>query len=163
MKVSLAEFVWKPEEILPTETPGENYIDLLDSLLNNSKGGLNSGKGTLKNAVLRYHVVHCEQNVSGGNLKHLRDLFSDSSEKLDFVVQYKTDTEFHAYLFETDDVEQGTVDVTRIKVYKAILVIEGNKWVATEAQFGYATLRYLSGTSYVAINPTEWVKGPLPE
>ena len=161
--LSLAEFIWAPEDILPTETPGENYMDLLTSLLENSKGGLNSGKDTLEKAVRKYHVVHCEQNVTGGNLKHLRDLFTDKSEMLDFIVQYKTDTEFHVYIFETDDVEQGTVDVTQIKVYKTILLLEKGKWAAGESQFGHAPLRYLSGTSYIAINPTEWVKGPLPE
>ena len=161
--LSLSEFIWEPEDILPTETPGKNYLDLLDSILNNQKGGLNSKKDTLEAAVRNYHIVHCEQNVPGGNLKHLRDLFTEKSNKLDFLVQYITDDEFHVYMFETDDVESGTVNVTQIKVYKAIVAYDGTRWDAKEAQFGYTTLRYLaSNDSYVAIDPTEWVQGSLP-
>ena len=69
--IGLSEFVWAPEEILPTDKPGENYLDLLESILNNSKGGLNSSKGTLENAVDKHQLVHSSQNVQGGNLKHL--------------------------------------------------------------------------------------------
>ena len=39
--VNINEFVWTPEEILPTVTPGQNFLDLYESILNNSKAGLN--------------------------------------------------------------------------------------------------------------------------
>ena len=162
MGLTLFEFVWKPEEILPTETPGENYLSLLNSILNNSKVGLNSKKDTLADAVIQYKVVHCSQNVTGGNLKHLLDVFSSSNDKLDFIVQHITDEEFHVYMFESDDIDNGIVGTTRIKVYKTILVDEGNKWVARESQFGHAVMRYLSNSTYIGIDPGEWQQGPLP-
>ena len=158
--VILSDFVWAPEEILPTETPGENYMDLLESILNNTKGGLNSNKDTLENAVLRYDLVHSSQNVQGGNLKHL--FITEESRELDFLVQYVADEEFHVYIFEKDDVENGSVNRTNIKVYKTILVVENGKWIGLESQLGYALLRYVKGNQYIAVDPTEWQKGYLP-
>lgn len=161
--IILSEFVWKPEEILPTDTPGENYILLLESILENNKGDLNSGKDTLEKAVLQYEVVHSSQNVQGGNLKHLKDMIPDDSEDLDFLVQRITDNEFHLYMFEHDDAHNGVADYTQIKVYNAILTKNNNKWEATEAQLGYAALRYLpNSNNYIAIDPAEWVRGYLP-
>ena len=51
MNIKINEFTWAPEEILPTDKPGENYIELLKSILENNKAGLNSNKDTLENAV----------------------------------------------------------------------------------------------------------------
>ena len=35
--IILSEFVWAPEEILPDVTPGQNYLDLHASILENVK------------------------------------------------------------------------------------------------------------------------------
>ena len=50
--IGISEFVWKPEEILPDVTPGQNYLDLHESILENTKGGLNSSKDTLENLFI---------------------------------------------------------------------------------------------------------------
>lgn len=158
-RLELSEFVWAPEEILP-ETPGSNYLDLLDSILNNNKGGLNSSKGTLENAVNKDVIVHSSQNVQGGNLKHL--FITQASNLLDFIVQYVSDTEFHVYMFETEDANRGTVGQTQIKVYKTILVEIDGEWIGQESQLGYAVLREVRDTDYIAVSPDEWVIGRLP-
>ncbi len=157
---SLSIFTWKPEEILPTEKPGENYMVLLDSILNNSKGGLNSGKGTLENATKKDRIVHSSQNVQGGNLKHL--FVTEPCKELDFIVQYITATEFHVYMYEENDVNAGTVNVTQIKFFKTILVETNGEWTAQESQLGYSTMRYVQDTNYIALFPEEWVMGTLP-
>ena len=100
---SLNVFTWKPAGILPTEKPGENYMVLLDSVLNNNKGSLNSSKGTVENTVKKDKLLHSSQNVQGGNLKHL--FITEPCKALDFIIQYVSDTEFHIYMFETEDVE----------------------------------------------------------
>lgn len=160
MNIGLSEFVWAPEEILPADRPGENYLDLLNSILNNSKGGLNSNKGTLENAVKKDIVVHSSQNVQGGNLKHL--FITTASQDLDFIVQYISATELHVYIFEDDDVTAGLVNTTQIKVYKTIVLEENGVWRGEESRLGYATIRYVKDTSYLAIDPSEWIYGNLP-
>lgn len=159
--ITLSEFVWAPEEILPSDTPGKNYIDLLDSVLENAKGGLNSSKDMLEKAVLRSHLVHSSQNVQGGNLKHL--FTTQASQDLEFIVEYVTDEEFNVYMYESRDALDGLVGVTKIKVYKTIMVIENGKWMGRETKLGYATLQYFKDTNIVAIDATgSWVQGNLP-
>ena len=160
MSIQLSEFVWAPEEILPDTTPGENYLVLLDAVLNYNKGGLNSSKDTLEKAVLKDKLVHSGQNVQGGNLKHL--FITEPCKDLDFIVQYISDNEFHVYMYENDDVYNGAVNITNIKVYKTILIENGSEWIGQESQLGYAVLRYFPGTSVVSISPDEWVHGYLP-
>lgn len=152
-------FTWKPEDILPTEKPGENYLVLLNSILNNSKGGLNSGKGTVENAVKKDWLVHSSQNVQGGNLKHL--FITEPCKDLDFVIRYISNTEFHVFMYENDDLEAGTVDVTHIKVFKTVLIETNGVWSALESQQGHALIRRFKGTSNLAITPEEWVIGVL--
>ncbi len=157
--VDLSEFVWAPEEILPV-TPGSNYMVLLDSILNNDKGGLNSSKGTVKKAVKQYSVVHSSQNVQGGNLKHL--FITEECKELDFIIEYVNDSEYHVYMFENKDALAGLVNVTQIYAYKTIMTIVDGEWIGLESQLGYSTLRYVRDTSYVAISPSEWIHGSLP-
>lgn len=157
---SLSEFTWQPEEILPSDKIGENYLILFESILNNNKGGLNSSKGTLENAVLVNKLVHSSDNVQGGNLKHL--FTTEESKDLDFIIEYVNNNEFNAYMYETYDTVNGLVDVTKITVYKTIYKKENGEWYGDESQLGYAILRYYKETNKIAILPNEWVKGNLP-
>lgn len=155
-------FVWAPEQILPTDTPGENYMTLLESILNNQKVGLNSSKDVILGAASQHGIVHCDQNVQGGNLKHLNDVFSSSDQDLDFVIAYASDMELHCYMFEDDDIHSGLVGVTNIKVYKTILRYADGRWYGEESQLGYATIQYLPNSNHIGILPAEWVRGNIP-
>ena len=64
-------FEYAPEIILPSQDVGKNYLDLLQSILDNIKGGLNSSKDTLEKALIKSKILHSSENVQGGNLKHL--------------------------------------------------------------------------------------------
>ena len=55
--IILSEFTWEPEEILPTVTPGQNYLDLHNSILYNIKNGLNSSKDALEQAVIKNELL----------------------------------------------------------------------------------------------------------
>ena len=155
-------FVWTPEQILPTDKPGENYMSLLDAILNNRKVGLNSGKDVIYDTAEDYGFVHCDQNVQGGNLKHLNDVFTSSDRDLDFVISFISESELHCFMFEDDDIRNGLVDVTQIKVFKTILRYNGDEWYGEESQLGYATIRYLPDSSHIGVLPGEWVRGALP-
>lgn len=156
--IILSEFVWEPEEILPV-TPGSNYMVLLDSILNNSKGGLNSSKGTVENAVKQDGIIHSSQNVHGGNLKLL--FITEECRELEFIIKYISDTEFHVYMFENKDVTSGLVNVTQIYAYMTVLTVVDGEWIGLESQLGYSTLRYVRNTNYIAIDPDEWIRGNL--
>ena len=114
--ITLSEFVWQPEEILPSVTPGQNYLDLHESILDNIKGGLNSSKDTLENAVLRDRdgLLHSSQNVQGGNLSHL--FITQETRELDFIVKYVTDTQFLVFMYKNYDVENGATGITKVQV-----------------------------------------------
>ena len=157
LNVNINEFVWAPEEILPTVTPGQNFLDLYDSILNNSKAGLNSSKNIIFKAVSdsKYGLLHSSQNVQGGNLKHL--FVTSASRELDFVVQYISDNELRLYLYKEADTT-GAINVTKINVYMTIVKKENNAWNGVETQFGTATLQYFPGTNVVSIDVDSWEK-----
>ena len=151
----LSEFVWQPEEILPSVTPGQNFLDLYNSILNNVKAGLNSSKGVLENAVNKSDtgLVHCNQNVQGGNLKHL--FITEATRELEFVMERISGSTFVLYIYKEADT-YGAMGVSRIEVYKTILKEENGVWDGEETQFGYATLQYFPGTSVHAIDVSTW-------
>ena len=112
--ITISEFVWKPEEILPDITPGQNYLDLHNSILENVKGGLNSSKDTLEDAVLRDDdgLLHSSQNVQGGNLTHL--FITQATRELDFIVKYVSDNEFWVFMYEDAKATNGSAGITEI-------------------------------------------------
>ena len=153
--VVLSEFVWTPEEILPI-TPGQNYLDLHESILYNNKNGLNSSKDALERAIIKEGLLHNSHNIQGGNLKHL--FISEASRELEFVLEYVNQNEFHLYMYNKSDVQNGAVGVTKIQVYMSILTKENDKWYGNEAQFGYAVIQYLPDSNIVSIDVDTWTR-----
>ena len=153
--IHLSEFVWEPEEILPTVQPGQNFLDLYNSILENNKAGLNGSKDVLENAVIKADdgLLHCNENVQGGNLKHL--FITSASRELEFVMERVTNTTFNLYIYRQADTN-GAMGVTRIEVYKTILKKTNGEWIGEETQFGYATLQYFPGTSVRSIDTSTW-------
>ena len=154
--IGISEFVWKTEEILPDVTPGQNYLDLHQSILENVKGGLNSSKDTLEDAVLsdRDGLLHSSQNVQGGNLAHL--FITSATRELDFIVEYVSDNEFLVYMYENAKAETGAVGVTRIAVYKTIYLKTAGDWDGAEAQYGFATVDFFPSSNIMAIDVKTW-------
>ena len=103
LSVSLSDFEWKPEEILPTESEiGENHLALIELILNeNNKGyGLNyDNKHVLEGYLDKYGLVFSNQKVSGGNLKFV----SDETNQLYYCVEKISDTMYYAYTFSFSD------------------------------------------------------------
>lgn len=137
--VDLSAFMYAPEEVLPDEDEAadlqKNHMDLLYNILYHNKYGLNPSN-TLDNAVERFQILFSQENISGGNLKHL--FTTKESQLLDFAIEYITDTEFVLYTFETEDVELGTPGSTWVGVYKIVLSYSGGAWDAAGALQGSA-------------------------
>ena len=156
--VYLSEFVWAPEEILPDVTPGQNYLDLHQSILENVKGGLNSSKDTLENAVLRDSdgLLHSSQNVQGGNLSHL--FITEACRELDFIAQYVTNSEFLVYMYKSSDTLNGAVGTSRMQVYKTIYIKTNGEWSGQETQLGTAIIQFFPNTNTLAIDVNTWTR-----
>ena len=154
--ITLSEFYWKPEEILPSVTPGQNYLDLHASILDNDKAGLNSSKGTLENAVVKDSdgLLHCDQNIQGGNLKHL--FTTQESKELDFLIKYVSGNEFLVYMYKNYDVYNAAIGVTRIQVYVTTYIKSNNTWAGKETHVGTALVQYLPNSNVVAIDVDTW-------
>ena len=154
----LEDFYYKPEDILPTETPGQNFMDLLNSILENDKNGLNSKKDSYENAIKndKDGLLHCKENITGGNQKHL--FVTEANRLLAFIAEYISDTEFHFYMYTESDAVNGVSNSARIKVFKTIVHYIDGTWVAEESQFGYATAAYFAGTSIESIDVYSWVR-----
>ena len=159
-------FLYKPEEVLPDEEISaswqENHMDLLENILNGRSYGLNYSN-RLDDAVEDYMLLHGQDNISGGNLKHL--FTTQESKLLDFVIQYKSDTEYVLYTFEDDALATGTVNSTRIVVYQVVLRYENGKWDAPGALKGHAiirTYRTSNNKTYRTVHPDDFLPGELP-
>ena len=163
--VSINPFYYKPEEVLPDKEESadmqENHMDLLQNILNHSKYGLNHSN-TLSDAVKKEGHLHDQDNISGGNLKHL--FTTQESKLLAFVVEYVSATEYILYTFENDDLAMGTVNVDRIPVYKIVLTCQNGKWDALAAVLGHAIVQeYKTSNNKTArtVHPEDFIAGSL--
>ena len=165
MGITLSEFVWKPVEILPTESEiGENHLALIELILNeNEKGyGLNyDSKNVLEGYLNRYGVVFSNQKTSGGNLKFV----SDETNQLYYCVERVSDTVYYAYTFSRNDLSMAIGTHTAIPVYRTVLE-KTDKWHAPRSYFGYAQTKSLrdmnaentSGTLAYSIDVSTWTQ-----
>ncbi len=158
--LSLIEFEYAPEEIVPTgpEAPvGEDHLALLAMILHEASYGLNATKKPIIHNYLNHKgdVLFCNQNVQGGNLKHLMIDSSDSSQRLYFVMEMVSETEYNAYTMRYADVT-GKALGTEIEVYKTVMVMDGEGvWDDTQSYIGYAKVNSPSIVSR-AIDVTTW-------
>lgn len=84
------------EEVLPDEKEdtklGENHLSLINAILNIKDYGLNETKKPILHTYLADDgIIYCDQNVKGGNLKHLMIDQVNGSERLYFVITKVSD------------------------------------------------------------------------
>ena len=162
--VNIGEFEFKPEEILPddeeADQAGQNHVTLLDRIVNHITYGLNSNSKPIVNDLLQSGtaVVYSQQNVQGGNLKHL--LVSGATvDKLDFAIAYVSATEYACYTFSSAELTNSNIG-TNILAYKTKIVKENGKWVETFSYEGKATVTSVNvkNSNIITINVNSWVK-----
>ena len=161
--VSLLDFEWKPEEILPTESEiGQNHLALIELILNEkNKGyGLNyDSKKVLEEYLTQYGIIFSNQKVSGGNLKFV----SDETDQLYYCITKTSDTTYYTYTFTYDDLLAYSGTTTPIPVYLTILE-KTDVWRATKSYLGYAKTKSLremgasntSNTLSYSIDVSSW-------
>ena len=165
LSVSLSDFEWKPEEILPTESEiGENHLALIELILNESnKGyGLNyDNKHVLEGYLDKYGLVFSNQKVSGGNLKFV----SDETNQLYYCVEKISETMYYAYTFSFSDLNSVKGTATVMPVYRTVLE-KTDIWRAPRSYFGYAQTKLLRafgaentpGTLEYSIDVSTWAQ-----
>ncbi|MBR7142146.1 MAG: hypothetical protein IKD06_01255 [Clostridia bacterium] len=166
LHITLSQFVWAPEEILPTEsTIGENHLALIGLMLNESeKGyGLNyDSKHVLESYLNGKGIIFSNQKTTGGNLKFV----SDETEQLYYCIQKISDTLYYAYTFTYSDLNSAKGTNTAIPAYRTLLE-KTSTWSATKSYFGYAKTKALaamgesavSGALVYSIDVSTWTLG----
>ena len=159
--VSVSEFEYTPEEVIPggdIEAPlGENHLDLITLILNDDRYGLNATQKPIIHNLLKNpgDVIYCDQNVQGGNLKHLMIDSSSATDQLGFVITKVSDTEYHAFTFCYHDVRNGEIG-SNVQAYKTILEKKQDGiWYATKSYMGYAAI-FSPGIVSVSIDYRTW-------
>lgn len=158
---SITEFYYKPEELLPGDGDAtnlhENHYNLITNIVHHKTYGLNAtSKPIVLNLLLKEKgVVYSNQKVSGGNLKHML-LGSSDVDKLMFVMQYVTDTEFAAYTFSGNDAVYANMDAY-ISVYKTQIIYQDGQWESVRSFTGQAKV-FRPATVDISVNVETWVK-----
>jgi len=155
------EFYYAPEEVIPggsIEAPlGQNHLALIEMILNEPSYGLNATKKPIIHNVLKNpgNAIYCDQNVQGGNLKHLMIEASTSTEQLYFVISKVSNTEYHAFTLLYNDLRNGAIG-SEISVYKTVLE-KGTDgvWRAPRSYVGYAEI-FDPGIVQKSINCATW-------
>ena len=166
LNITLSEFVWAPEEILPTQSAiGENHLALIELILNErDKGyGLNyDSKNVLESYLNKKGIIFSNQKTTGGNLKFV----SDETKQLYYCIQKISDTLYYAYTFTYSDLNSAKGTNTAIPVYRTLLE-KTSTWSATKSYFGYAKTKALaamgesavSGALVYSIDVSTWTFG----
>ena len=157
---TLVEFYYKPEELLPGDDDAtelhENHLRLIENIVNHIDYGLNATKKPIVLQLLKTEKdkVYSDQNVQGGNLKHML-LDSSDVENLMFVVEYVTDTEFAAYTFSGVKASYSNMD-SFIEVYKTQILYENGRWKATRSFTGQSKV-FRPGIVDISVNVDTWI------
>ena len=149
--VSISEFDYKPEEILPGGGEGtgevqlgENHFAVIKLIVDEADKGYNlNNSGSILHSILRNErVAYSNQKISGGNLKFILDA-KNNTHKLYYCVEKAGDTLYYVYTFSTDSLSTvGGTDL-EIEVYKTSIE-KTDRWRATVSHLGYAKTVRLS-------------------
>ena len=100
-------------------------------------------------------VIYGDQNVQGGNLKHLM-IDSSAVDRLTFLIVRISATEYHTYTYVSADVSGGLPGQSRVHVYRTVMKKGDNGvWSAPASYEGYATVS-APGIVYRAIVYRTW-------
>ena len=148
---------WNGVEDIP-ENPnvlGENHRALIINILEEASYGLNATKKPVIHNTLNYDgaVIYAEQNVQGGNLKHIL-IDGTSSSRLLFQIHREKEGRYITLTYSYADLYGATINETHIEAFVTIMV-EGTDgvWSAIESYGGTALVKRNNGSiRYVDIN-----------
>ncbi len=162
-RVDLGAFFYKVDEVLPNDAiNNDNYYYLLSCIFENGYTGLNDawGRYTIQNICDKKEYGSMEDDSYTNAI-----LDASYNYTLSFLFHYISDTEFHLYMFDPNEVESDwTAGNTLVMpVYKTILQKEYGTWVAKGSAEGNAVAKnYVKSgtkTDKLSIEPTSWSIG----
>ena len=159
VNVDLIEFEYTPEEILPggdnneQVQVGQNHLLLIKNIVDHVTYGLNATSKPIVKELLEAGAtaVYSNQNVSGGNLKHML-IQGSSMEALDFAVKYENATFYSAFTFESKWINSNSYIGQEIEVYKTDMIYENGTWVAKRSYKGTAKVARVTAKNKQIVN-----------
>ena len=164
LPIRLGELNWAGSGDLPTDDAiGENHISLIDQIINHPQHGLNTSGSYLNDQIKDRQDGGL--GWSGGRdtlgsmavtqSEELTEIFGLTSYSLNFLIQFKSDTEY--YIFTTGEYlgQRGEISIwgtnktpgqptvpiggSIYPIYRTRVVKTDGVWAAVETQEGYAT------------------------
>ncbi len=162
VNVGVQQFYYAPEEVLPGDDQateiGENHLELIEKILNEVSYGLNATKKPIIHDLLNEQgdVVYCQQNVQGGNLKHLL-IDGTGAHALLFQIEYVDEDTYITYTYTHGDVVTAAVG-NRVYAYRTVMARGQNGvWTALNSVHGSAIV--ISATSSLrGLDSSTWEK-----
>lgn len=153
--ISISEFNYKAEEILPGGSSGpveigQDHFAIIRLIVDEAGKGynLNSSGSIVHSLLSKYDTVHANQKVSGGNLKFILDV-SNNTHNLYYCVEKKSDTLYYIYTYSVDALATvGGTDL-ELEVYRTTIV-KDSKWTAQDSHLGTAKTVTLSSLGFSA-------------
>ena len=157
--ISISEFNYPPEEILPGGEGnggevelGENHLVLVRLIVDEAEKGynLNNSNSIIHSLLEMDEQMHSNQKVTGGNLKFVLDA-KNNTHKLYYSIEKASDTMYYIYTYTVDELAtKGGTDM-ELTVYRTT-VVKTNVWEATDSHLGYAKTVSLSSLGFSAVS-----------
>lgn len=164
LSIRMGEFNWAGSGDLPTDDAiGENHLSLIDQIINHPEHGLNTSRSYLNEQIADRQDGGI--GWSGGRdtlgsmavtqSDELTEIFGLASFSLDFLIQFKSSTEY--YIFTTGEYlgERGEINIwgnnktpgkpatpigqSIYPIYRTKVVKTNGVWAAVETKIGYAS------------------------
>ena len=155
LDVRLGEFLYESEEVLPEDPAvAEAHQTLVEALLNNFWGGLNSPFNTLENFLNVSSAIYGGERLLGSILGYI---MRNSTENLNFVIMRDPDNanRVYAFTFSKTELEGATAGLDYITTYATVFELQNQTWVNVGSQSGYAqAIRHSEG--FKTVDPATW-------
>jgi hypothetical protein len=162
--IRLGEFNWAGSGDLPTDDAiGEDHLALIQQIINHPQHGLNTSGSYLNDQIKDRQDGGI--GWSGGRdtlgsmavtqSEELTEIFGLDSSNLDFLIQFKSDTEYYIFTTGEDLGERGEINIwgnnktpgkpnvpiggNIYPIYRTKIVKTNGTWAAVETKVGYAT------------------------
>ena len=189
----ISEFNWSGSGDLPTDDAiGENHISLIDMIINHPQHGLNTSKSYLNKQI--------EDRKDGGlgwsggrdtlgsmavtQSEELKEIFGLASYSLDFLIQFKSGTEYYIFTTGVSLGQRGEINILGnnktpgkptvpigqniYPIYRTRVVKENGVWKAVETMAGYAqsawyeeSRRNANATQIPSFDPDTFQEGKI--
>lgn len=162
LPLKLGEFNWSGSSELPTDDAiGEDHLALIQQIISHPEHGLNTARSYLNNQIearqdggLGWSGRDTLGSMAVTQSAELTEIFGLDSNNLEFLIQFKSNTEY--YIFTTGEYlgERGEINIwgnnktpgnpavpigdNIYPIYRTKIVKTNGVWAAAETKVGYA-------------------------